>query len=119
MPLLATPWKYDMCATHSRASKTIHGTSSLARGTASTASGTSHSEYCGLHTLLVSRNTATMRNASCAIRGVVAAVSPMTSTATQPRANRTRDTVLSVAGASPAARPASKPCQPVRVCMTA
>ena len=38
-------------------------------GRASTASGTSHSEYCGLHTLFVSRNPATVRNSSCGSRG--------------------------------------------------
>ena len=106
-----------MWATHRRASNAIHDTSNHTRGTASTASGTSHSEYCGLHTLLVSRNTATMRNASCAIRGVVRAVSPMASTARQPSANSTSDTVFRVAGASPAARPASKPSQTVRAWM--
>src|SRR5438874_7833162 len=34
----------------------IQASTSFQRGTASTASGTSHREYCGLHTLFVSRN---------------------------------------------------------------
>ena len=108
-----------MCATHSRASNAIHGSSTFTRGTASTASGTSHSEYCGLHTLLVSRKNATIRNANWAMRGVVAAVSPITSTATQPAANNTNDTMFNVAGASPAARPTSKPAHPVSPWTTA
>ena len=119
MPLLATPWKYDMWAIHSSASNAIHGNSTFTRGTASTASGTSHSEYWGLHTLLVRRKIATMRNASCAMRGVVAAVKPITRTATQPSANSTSDTMFRVAGASPAARPASNPAHPVRTWIAA
>jgi hypothetical protein len=38
-------------------------------GRASTASGSSHSEYCGLQTLLLSRNTAITRKSSCGSRG--------------------------------------------------
>ena len=107
-----------MCATHSSASNAIHVSSSRTRGTASTASGTSHSEYCGLHTLLVSRKNATTRNANCATRGVTGAVRPITRTTRHASANSTNETVFSVAGASPAARPASKPCHPVSVWMT-
>ena len=51
-------------------------------GRASTASGSSHSEYCGLHTLLVSRNAATARNSSCGSRGRRGASRPSASTAT-------------------------------------
>ncbi len=47
----------------------IHASSRRVCGMASTASGTSHSEYCGLHTLLTSRNPATIRKATCATRG--------------------------------------------------
>ena len=81
-----------------------------ARGIASTASGTSHNEYCGLHTLLVSRKNATMRNASCAMRGDFGAVRPIARTATQPSANSTSETVLRVSGTAPAG---SKPSHDV------
>jgi hypothetical protein len=50
-------------------------------GRASTASGSSHSEYCGLQTLLVSRNAATTRNSSCGSRGLRGASSASATTA--------------------------------------
>ncbi len=49
-------------------------------GRASTASGSSHSEYCGLHTLLVSRNAATTRKSNCGNRGLRGATRPSPST---------------------------------------
>ena len=113
---MSVPAKYDMWATHSSASNTIHGSRTRALGIASTASGTSHSEYCGLHTLLVSRNAAMTRKDSCAIRGQRGAVSPMTSTPTQHSRNSTSETVLRFSGACPCWRFGSKPAQPVSPC---
>ena len=51
-------------------------------GRASTASGSSQSEYCGLQTLLVSRNAAITRKSSCGSRGRRGAASPSRNTAT-------------------------------------
>src|SRR5690348_17302591 len=51
------------------------------RGRASARSGTSHSEYCGLHTFVVSKKASTARNASCARRGRTGAYKPSHTTA--------------------------------------
>ena len=56
-------------------------------GRASTASGSSHSEYCGDHTLFVSRKAATTRKSSCGNRGRRGASRP--SAATAPTASTT------------------------------
>ena len=66
-----------MRGTHTSASIVIHASSIRRCGKASTASGTSHSENCGLHTLLVNRNAATIKNTSCATRGRCGAVNTM------------------------------------------
>lgn len=84
------------------------------RGIARTASGTSHSEYCGLHTLFVSRNTATTRKHSCASRGRRGAVSATYATPRQPSRNSAPLTVLSTLGVSPASSGPSNPTQPVK-----
>jgi hypothetical protein len=70
----------------SRGNHTTHSVTCQARitrqdGRASTASGSSQSEYCGLQTLLVSRNAATTRNSSCGSRGRRGAASPSAATA--------------------------------------
>ncbi len=48
---------------------TCQASSARQDGRASTASGSSQSEYCGDHTLLVSRKAATTRKSSCGSRG--------------------------------------------------
>lgn len=68
-PRFCRPRKYIIRGTHTSASSVIQASRIRVCGIASTASGTSHSEYCGLHTLLTSRNPATSRNASCATLG--------------------------------------------------
>src|SRR6478735_8733618 len=68
-PLLATPAKDSISSTQTTASDACHSSSGRHLGSASTASGSSHSEYCGDHTLLVSRNAAITRNANWANRG--------------------------------------------------
>lgn len=68
-PLFCMPRKYIIRGTQTSASIVIQASRIRVCGIASTASGTSHSEYCGLHTLLTSRNPATMRKANCATRG--------------------------------------------------
>src|SRR6478752_9605918 len=75
-PLFATPAKDNISSTQTTASDACHSSSGRHRGRASTASGSSQSEYCGDHTLLVSRNAAMTRKASWANRGRLAADSP-------------------------------------------
>ena len=60
---------------------TCQASSTRQDGRASTASGSSQSEYCGLQTLLVSRNAATTRNSSWGSRGRRGAASASTNTA--------------------------------------
>lgn len=96
------------------ASMSIQLSSRRQRGIASTASGTSHSEYCGLQTLFVSRNTATTRKHSCARRGRRGAVSATYATPTQPSRNSAALTVLSTLGAWPGSSGPSNPAHPVK-----
>src|SRR4029450_2945445 len=84
--------KYCIRGYQTAASTTIHSSTVRQRAIASTASGTSHSEYCGLHTLFVTRNPATTRNVSDATRGRRGAVTAITATATQTTAHTTRAT---------------------------
>jgi hypothetical protein len=63
-------------------------------GRASTASGSSQSEYCGLQTLLVSRNAATTRSSSCGSRGRRGAISPSAATAASTTSTVTAATPL-------------------------
>ena len=83
-------------------------------GSASTASGTSHNENCGLHTLLVSRKTATTRNANCATRGRCGAVNAMKAIPAQHNMKTTVTTALSTTGGSQKPRSGSKPPHPVK-----
>src|SRR6185369_3961255 len=99
--------------THTSASIVIHANKIRRCGNASTANGTSHNENCGLHTLLVSRNVATTRNASWATRGRCLAVSAMYPIAMQHDPNSTAVAVLSTAGGCQNPRLGSKPRQPV------
>ncbi|KID28608.1 hypothetical protein JD82_03503 [Prauserella rugosa] len=96
------------------ASISIHVSNSRHRGIASTANGTSHSEYCGLHTLLVSRNAATTRKHNCATRGRLGAVKATYATAAQHSRNSAPLTVLSTLGVSPDRSAPSKPAHPVK-----
>ena len=75
MPRLSVPRYQSIRGTHSSASAACQSSSERHFGRASTASGSSHSEYCGLHTLLSSRNPATSRKASWATRGRTGAAS--------------------------------------------
>src|SRR3546814_9966419 len=79
----------------------IHASRSLRCGKANTASGTSHREYCGLHTLFVSRKPATNRKHSCATRGRRCAVRATYPTPIQTATNSSRETALRFDGDSP------------------
>jgi len=75
-PVLASLSKYSMSSTQVIASDACQNSSGRQRGNASTTNRSSHNEYCGDHTLFVSRNAAMTRNASWANRGRRAAASP-------------------------------------------
>src|SRR4029077_20342565 len=96
------------------ASIVIHASRIRRCGSASTANGTSHSENCGLHTLLVNRNAATTRNATCTSRGRCLAVSTMYAIAIQQDTNSTAVTVFSTVGGCQNPRFWSNPRQPVK-----
>jgi len=70
-------------------------------GLASTASGTSHRLYCGLHTLLVSRNPATRRNSSWGSRGRRRAPSANAPTPRHTASTPTATAAFSTFGAPP------------------
>ena len=59
-----------------RASASIQHSNNRHRGRASTAGTTSHSEYCGDHTLLNSKNATRISKTSSATRGTRRAVTP-------------------------------------------
>src|SRR6476469_271291 len=99
-PLLATPAKDSISSTQTTASDACHSSSGRHLGSASTASGSSHSEYCGDHTLLVSRNAAITRNANWANRGRRAADSPSQPIPTQASRNSARDRMFTKVGTS-------------------
>src|SRR5215472_6332551 len=65
------------------------------RGLASTTSGTSQTTYCGDHTLLLSRNTASTRKKTCGTRGRRGAVRISAAMSTQPAANTAAENRLS------------------------
>ena len=75
------PRNHSSRGIHSRHSVACQASNAGQDGRASTASGSSHNEYCGLQTLLVSRNAATTRNSSCGSRGRRGAVNASTKTA--------------------------------------
>src|SRR5829696_3645268 len=112
-PRFCSPYRNIIRGTHTSASIVIHASRIRRCGSASTASGTSHSENCGLHTLLVNRNAATTRKATCTSRGRCAAVSATYVIATQHDTNITAVTVLSTVGGCQKPKFWSNPPQPV------
>lgn len=100
-PLFCMPRKYIIRGTQTRASIVIHASRIRRCGRASTASGTSHSEYWGLHTLLVSRNAATTRKHNWARRGRRGAVHASHAMPPQAAANSSSDTEFSVEVSQP------------------
>lgn len=89
---------------------TCQASSARQDGRASTASGSSHSEYCGLHTLLVSRNAATARKSSCGSRGRRGASRPRASTPASATSTLSAATPLTWGAGLPA--PAAIACSP-------
>ncbi len=73
------------------------------RGRASATSGTNQIEYCGLHTLVVSRNASTDKKASWASRGLTGASSA--SQATPPSAPSSKNATATPDGVQAAAYP--------------
>jgi hypothetical protein len=94
MPLDPVPRNQSSRGIQTRHSVTCQASSTRQDGRASTASGSSQSEYCGLQTLLVSRNAATTRNSSCGSRGRRGAISPSTNTAASASSTATAATPL-------------------------
>jgi hypothetical protein len=90
---------------------TCQASSARQDGRASTASGSSHSEYCGLQTLLVSRNAATTRNSSCGSRGRRGAISASTSTAASASRTTAAAAPLTLGAGLPLPTTWSKPYQ--------
>ena len=93
----------------------IHASRMRRCGNASTASGTSHSENCGLHTLLVNRNSGDdqerhLRQPRPLRRGQ----RDVSDTRTTQYEQHAITTVLSIVGGSHRPRPVSKPCQSVK-----
>jgi hypothetical protein len=105
------PRNHSSRGTQTRHSVTCQASSTRQDGRASTASGSSQSEYCGLHTLLVSRNAATTRNSSCGSRGRRGAASPSTNTAASASTTVTEATPLTCGAGSSRPRIWAKPYQ--------
>src|SRR5882762_7275674 len=103
-----------MRGTQTRASMVIQASNGFQRGMASTASGSSHSEYCGLHTLLVSRNAAITSRHTWASRGRVGADIVTQAMPAQQSRNSTALTVFRIVGTWFCASTPSKPSQPVK-----
>jgi len=97
-PLLSCPRYHSSRGTQSTASVSCQIRIGFHLGNASTASGNNHSEYCGLHTLFVSRNPATTRNSSCISRGRSSARSARTAIPTHTTRKQTRVSALSRPG---------------------
>jgi hypothetical protein len=95
------PRNHSSRGIQTRHSVTCQASSTRQDGRASTASGSSQSEYCGLHTLLVSRNAATTRNSSCGSRGRRGAVSASAATAASASTTAAAATVLTCGAGLP------------------
>ena len=110
-PLLPVPRYQYSLGNHRNASVACQASSARQDGRASTASGTSHSEYCGLHTLLVTRKPTSSRNSSCGSRGLTRAPSASAATPTHTARMPMITTVLSTAGepSGPTARSSGAP----------
>jgi hypothetical protein len=105
------PRNHSSRGIHTRHSVTCQASSARQDGRASTASGSSQSEYCGLHTLLVSRNSATTRNSSCGSRGRRGAISPSANTAASAISTVTAATPLTLGAGLSLPKTWAKPYQ--------
>ena len=97
---MLTPAKENISSTQTTTSDSCQNISGRQRGSASTASGRSQSEYCGDHTLFVSRKAAITRKASWANRGRRRTESPNQPIARQAMANRPSERALTKVGES-------------------
>jgi hypothetical protein len=105
------PRNHSSRGIQTRHSAACQASSARQDGRASTASGSSQSEYCGLQTLLVSRNPATTRKSSCGSRGRRGAISPSANTAASASSTVTAATPLTFGAGSPPPSTCATPYQ--------
>jgi hypothetical protein len=115
-PLSALPMKNQNRVSSSTASAACQTRNERQRGRASASRGTSHSENCGLHTLLVTRNATTTRNSSCGSLGRRGARSASTQTPASATTSSIAAPRFSRSGASPPGTRPSRVAPPRASC---